>query len=369
VRHTGLVACAIVAAFTGGVLAGCASDPNADLPQLAGPRTVSADWATAEVESPVDMTVHDVHYQLTGPHYSLGLAWVATGTGLDDRDAGALRTDAVRAGQGEQLTIAAVDGASTTAAFEPTGPIEAFAVVNGKTTLLRSLPLAATDYDAPASKTQLIEISAPASASVRLRVIDANQTEELDLHTGKTTGTGYTQTQYDATWQGRTTGTLTTSSPHSTQAVEVELGTQVPTTLANGGAVNHAELTNYQEGIGWAPAGTAFLSVPLPSIDISCPGPTGFECLDYHDNFDNATALTFTPTGAAAIPARAEQQSITIGISGLQSLDDAIFPVPTGAKRGTVAFSLAGSPLVGEDNAAGVWTTPPPPFTLPVNLG
>jgi hypothetical protein len=368
VGRTGVVVGVIVVALAGFQLAGCSSDPNTNLPQLAGPRTVSANWSTADVESPVDMAVRETHYQLVGPHYSLGLAWVATGEALDDRDAGTLDINPVRAAQGDQLTVAAVDGSSTTAAFKPSGPIEVFAVVNGKTTLLRSLPLAATDYGAPAGNTQLIEISAPQSASVRLRVIDTNQTEELDLRTGSTSGTGYRQTQSDASWQGTATATLTTSNPRSSQAAELEVNSQLPTSTTNPGAVDHAELTNYQDGIGWAPTGTEFLTVPLPSLNVTCPGPTGFECLDYEDHFDNASALTFTPDGGAPIPARSEPQSITIGISALQNLDDAIIQVPAATTHGTVAFNLAGSQLVDDGTAEGTWTTAPRPFTLALSF-
>jgi hypothetical protein len=367
VGRTGVVVGAIVVALAGFQLAGCSSDPNTNLAQLTGPRTVSANWSTADVESPVDMTVRETHYQLVGPHYSLGLAWVATGEALDDRDAGTLDINPVRAAQGDQLTVAAVDGSSTTAAFKPSGPIEVFAVVNGKTTLLRSLPLAATDYGAPAGNTQLIEISAPQSASVRLRVIDANQTEELDLRTGSTSGTGYQQAQSDANWQGKATGTLITGSPRSSQAAELEPSSQLPST-SNPGAVDHAELANYQEGIGWAPTGTEFLSVPLPALDLNCVGPTAFECLGTEDHFDNATALTFTPEGGAPVPARSEPQSITIGVSVAQTLGDAIFPVPANTKQGTVTFNLAGSQLVDDGTAEGAWTTAPQPFTLALSF-
>ena len=131
---------------------------------------------------------------------------------------------------------------------------------------MRSLPLAATDDGAPASTTQLIEISAPQSASVRLRVIDTNQTEELDLRTGSTSGTGYRQTQSDASWQGTATATLTTSNPRSSQTAESEVSSQLPTLTTNPGAVDHAELANYQEGIGWARTGTGAPTVPLPTL-------------------------------------------------------------------------------------------------------
>lgn len=371
VRHRGVVvvaAVATVAALAGFQLAGCASDPNANLPQLAGPRTVSANWSIADVESPADMTVRETQSRLIGPHYSLGLAWVATGEALDDRDAGTLNIDPVRAAQGEQLTVAAVDGSFTTAAFAPSGPVQVFAVVNGRTTLLRGLPLAASQYGAQASTTQLIEISAPPNASVRLRAIDASQTEELDLRTGATSGTGYRQTQSDASWHGKATGTLTTGSTRSAETAELELSSQPPTSAANPGAVDHAELANYQEGIGWAPTGTQFLTVPLPTLDTSCLGPTGYRCLGTEDHFDNATALTFTPDGGSPIPARADAQSITIGISIAQSLDNAIFQVPATTVHGTVVFNLAGSRLVDDGRSEGTWTTAPQPFTLALSF-
>lgn len=367
-RRTGLVVGVIVAALAGVQLAGCASDPNAGLPPLATPRTASVSGSIAGIESPDDMSVRDVAYRLVGPHYSLGLSWVATGEALDDRDAETLDIDPVRAAQGQELTVAEVDSRLTAAAFTPAGPIEVFAVVDGKTTLLRSLPLTATAYGASAGTTQLIEISAPTGAPVRLRVLDGNQAEELDLHTGKTTGTGYTQTQSDATWQGKAVGTLRVGSPRSAQTAELDLGTQLPQSSTNVGAVNHAELADYQEGIGWAPAGTEFLTVPLPSVNVTCAGPTGFECLGTEDHFDNSTALTFTPDGGAPVPARPDAQWFTFGISIAQTLNDAIFQVPANTTHGTVALNLAGSRLAEDGKAEGTWVTAPQPCTLALSF-
>ena len=368
-RHTGLVVGVIMAVSASFWAVGCAGDPNADLPQLTTPRTVSAGWITAEGGAPAEMTVRSVDYRLSGPHYSLGIAWVATGVALDGHDAGTLAISPVRAAQREQLTVAAVDGGFTAAAFAPSGPIQVFAVVDGKATPLRELPLAATQYGAPADKTQLIEIGAPVTASVRLRIIDANQTDELDLRTGSTTGTAYHQTQADAVWQGRSSAVLTTNDPRTAQAVGLELATPPPTSVADATSLTHAELENYQEGIGWAQSGTEFLTVPLPAIDMTCPRETEYACIGYEDHFDDSTALSFTPEGGSPIPARAAAQSVKIGLPDLHSLGYAVFPVPAGTTRGTITLTLAGSQLFDDGTAEGTWTTAPQPFTLPVNLG
>jgi hypothetical protein len=106
-----------------GVLTACSYTPT--VPELTGVRTVAVASMIATIESPDGMQVRDaydadgIHERLSGPHFTLGISWVATGQELDARTAQRFAIEPVRAAPGEQLTLVLVSPDATNAAFKP----------------------------------------------------------------------------------------------------------------------------------------------------------------------------------------------------------------------------------------------------------
>jgi hypothetical protein len=357
-RGLGLLSAALLVS----ALAGC-SGSGSDVPVLTGARTVSVNSGVARSAKPKDMSTRSVHYRLVGPHYTLGLTWIATGQQLDATDAKNLGTGPVAAPQGQQLIIAGVDDEATTAAFVPTTPIPVVAVVNGVSTALSGLPLASRTIGSP--DTRLIMVAAAPGATVQLRATDAGQAQVLDLRTGATSGTQFQQLTSRAIWQGQSSATLTGQGGAVTGTVS--LGTQVANGPGQSTRATNATLGNYWEGAGWAAPGQELLAVPLPQVNLYCAGTGVLVCGLLSVDFDDSTALTFAAPGGQPVPARASARSVSLTLPMVNDTAlSAVFPVPAATTGGTVTLDLAKSQLDGSSVPTAPWTVPPQPFTLPL---
>jgi hypothetical protein len=349
VRVLGLLS----AVLAGVALAGCGGSSAAGL-ELTGARTVPATGTTP----PKDMTTHPVRYRLTGPHYTLGVSWVATGQQLDAADAKNLGTEPVTAPQGKELIIANVDETATDAPFAPATPVPVAAVVDGVSTTLSGLPLtsASTGH-------LLIMLAAAPGSTVRLRARDAGQPQELDLRTGATSGTQYQQRSSTAVWQGQSAVAVT--SQGATANGTLTLGTQVARGPGQGLRASNATLSNYWEGVGWAAPGQELLAVPLPQVNIYCAGGGFVTCAFNSVEFDDSAAITFTAPGGQPIPARAASRSLQLAMPMVNDTAlSAVFAVPAATTGGTVTLDLAKSQVTGNSAPTVPWTAPPQPFTL-----
>jgi hypothetical protein len=343
------------------LLAACSSPSAPPTPELTEVRTASVDTMTALGHSPSDMEVRNFHDRgLSGPHYTLGISWIATGQELHGTDADKFGVQPVRAPGGKQLVIVAVSPTATSTRFPPGTPVRVDAVVDGASTPLSGLPLAENPASQPmAEKTELVLLSATRQASMKLRVTDDGQTQELDLRTGTASGHGYQQRDTKIDWKGESPAVL----PPPLNVAPVTLALKNPTVLTTSqqylGATDHAYLTNYQNS-GWAAPGQAFLTVPMPSLD--CPA----FCSPYHMTFDDATAFTFAPTGGKPIPAPPTARDMPLGfvLNTSPAPANIIFTVPDNVTDGTVTFDLAKSRLVSNDGKNTPWTKAPHAYTV-----
>lgn len=324
---------------------------------LTGVRAADVESATSTVEVPYDMHVRTMRDTplLVGPHYSLGLSWIATGRELNPRSAQNLGVRPVRAAAGQELVLAVISPRATSAAFKPKKPATASVLVDGAATPVQGLPLA--DSETTASDTVLIMVGAKPRSSVRLEVTDSGRRLDLDLRTGVVSGQGaFTQRDSDVKWRGGSRVMLPNSGVPSLGSGRLSLSNHVTTQAP---FADHATLTNYQGG-KWAPAGRAFLTLPLPSI--SCDAMLG---MTYSVKFNDSTAFSFTPDGGGKT-VRAEGEKRDVGFASVPTSTTAtvVFSVPDKTTGGTVAFDLRNARVVDADDKGGPWVRPPGVFKL-----
>ena len=365
--RAGCVVLAMIGSIT--LMSGC-SPTRQQLPVLTGVRSVSIEsYRTFSVPFLDDLKSANLRDAVVrGPHYTLGIAWTATG-GEVRKSAEALRLAPVRAAEGKQLLLAAVNPKLTYAAFEPspTDNVIVEVVVDGTATKLDGLPLPPpTTFGGAAVQTRLLVLSARPKAPVQLRVTDAGRTNSIDLRTGKPAVDakgGYLQRQADVNWEGespvvlvnrfgyRNPGPLEVSDTFTVQAVP-------------------ASLTTYRPGRGWAAPGRAYLSVPAPNVSFGAGISVFFGTL--HAAFDDANAFALQLPYGKPIPAVSLRRDITLGLSGQGARQAAlVFVVPADMSSGGVSFDLARTRLseaVGTGRRSVPWAQAPKPFTLPLTL-
>jgi hypothetical protein len=121
---------------------------------LAGTQVVSVQWSNLlHVPHGGGMKQQEFYdRRLVGPHYTLGIAWVATGQWIDAKSASDLGIHPVRAPKGRELVVVAVAPEATTAAFKPSMPPPAQVLVNGTATPLPvyRYPTVAASHTVPA---------------------------------------------------------------------------------------------------------------------------------------------------------------------------------------------------------------------------
>ncbi|HEX3792123.1 MAG TPA: hypothetical protein VHW44_29945 [Pseudonocardiaceae bacterium] len=353
-----------------GCLTACSTAPAAPTePELTGVRAVTVPVGTPQSLPPGDLTVKDRNCgELTGPHYTVGIAWIATGQVLDEFSAQYLDVQPIQAAPGQRLTIVSIDPTVTEAPFAASDPIFVDAVVDGHATTLPGLPLPDTS-PMPASNGELIMISAPTTATLQLRATDDGRAQLLDLRTGQQSGSAFTHRDStvdgtpSATSNARLTGPghTATATLSAAPAFTVDPN-QVATTHSVG-------LADYQEGIGWAPPGQAFATLSAPQVSCVQPSDDWF-CAAYTLDFTDSTAFSFTPTGGTAIPADAQDRTVNLDGVPDDSSNAVIFRVPATTTGGTITWNLgAAHPTTDTTDGTMHWSTPPQPFTIAVTFG
>lgn len=342
-----------------GSLTACSSEPV-----LAGPRTVTVPALKAATFGYPDLTPHTLRGALLdGPHYSLAVGWVATGEKLEKNAADLLGTSPVRAADGEQLVVAAVDAARTYAAFTPDHehPVRVSVLVGGHATPLPKLPLRPSHDAYGPANTRVIEVSAAPGTPVRLRAVDDRHTEELDLRTGRVLVDTYRVLQGRARWDSEVPVAAFWRGRIDRDSI-VALN-------ANGAENARASLTTYTPAYGWAPKGQAFLSVPMPRLVCGL-----VVCGILHEQFDDAQAFRFKPSHGRPVAAEKGHRDLRLESAGGEKADAAVvFEVPDRVRAGTVALRLAAAKLTEASGHSSkhrtvAWSRPPGPLTLPLRL-
>lgn len=339
-------------------------------PEMTGVRTVTLTGLLGLGPPPYD----DVRSKnvtgavLRGPHHTLGVAWTGISDELD-RSAGYLRMPRVRAAEGEQLFLAAIDPELTYAPFDrtPETPVFVEVDVGGTSTKLDGLPLPTTPPGATATETRLIVIAARPDESLRLRVTDAGRTNSLDLRTGEPVGGSagiYMQRQGDAWWSGESPAVVAANG--LLQADTMRVGDAFVTTVRP-----LASLTTYQPARGYAAPGRAFLWVPAPILDFN-----PFLTAGLHVAFSDASVFTLRLPSGVAIPARPYNRDIDLLRSRISKPQPGVvFDVPADINSGIVVFDVARGRLTQETGAGASagrqrlsWTRAPAAFKLSVVL-
>jgi hypothetical protein len=345
-------------------LTACSTPP----PTFTGVRIQSVP-RSSEMLSPaaIDDDLHSTSphgASLNGPHYTVDVDWIATGTSVDGRDADHLGVAPMRAPKGDRLVIVGIDPTDTYSAFGD-GRVDVTLTVDGRVTRVPELPLAP---DAgPEGDTVLLMISALTEAALRLRATDAGRYEELDLGTGKVITNSYDMRQ---------SGTVTWSGSTSVRYDDWDFG-PAPAELAAGpdaiGASEVASLTSYTPDLTWAPKGSAYLTVPAPGLIAETSGPWTVRYDQMHERFDDRSVFTFRTRDGRTIRASSGRRDMWLAPIKDDPASPITFVVPADTTGGTVTMNLAPAQLTvgtsSPDRRNISWTKVPKPFTLSVSLG
>lgn len=353
-----------VLAATAAVVAGCSSTApsTAPPPKLAGVQVVSVPGSNLLSVPHGGMKVQQFQNRLVGPHYTLGIAWVATGQWIDAKSASDLGIQPVRAATGTDLVVVALAPEASAAAFQPSTPPPAEVLVNGTATPLPGVPLP-DSAGQPYGTGKLILLSAAPQASLQLRVTDDGKAQTLDLRTGAASGAGYWQRHSVIEWKGEAPVVEpdTSGTPGLAALGAGTLSVTNPGATSQPHRGDYAILNNYQNG--WAPQGQAFLTVPVPNLS----GPSMFSMVAGEPNqvrFNDAAAFSFTPANGRAVPAVPAVETLPLTDADLASVSTVVFHVPDNTTAGTLTFDLRTSQLVDENDKTFSWIKPPQPFTL-----
>ena len=335
-------------------------------PTFTGVRTASIDGSTVWTPTGDDWDLRTLRTAvLDGPHYTLGLSYISTGTTLDDDDARKLGIASMRAPKGSELVVAEVDPTAFYAAYGG-GHVDVSVTVGGSATPIQGLPIPPQSNPSYAAHTTVILVSAPRGAPLRLRATDAGRTDELDLRSGEVLVNNFDLRQSKTIqWSGSSAlrydsdgmpypGYLTAglSSP------DVESVTAV------------ASLTSYTADLKWAPKGSAILVVPAPGVTASNPLYASL-----HEEFDDRDVFAFRTEDGRTVPAQPNSRDLLLAPVSQNGDDNAVsFIVPAGTTSGTVSMNLARARLKkeldgrGDKRATVSWVRAPAPFTLKVTL-
>lgn len=349
-------------------------------PAFTGVRIVSVD-GISEMTAGIgtgDLRQRTLHGAvLDGPHYTMAVGWIATGTTLDDATARELGIAAARAPEGRQLVMAGIDPSYTYAAFGRKH-VDVNVTVAGRTTPVPGLPLppqpSDLPADMPASRTSIILVSAPRNAPLRLRATDAGRTEELDLRTGRVLADSFDIRQSDTLhWSGSRDVECPPADGVSAQGELTAGVTNLDTTTVT----EAASLSSYLPGYGWAPKGLAILIVPAPSLEAS---GNLILCGAAHEQFNDRDVFTFHARNNVTVRAMPYQRDIDLLRSPVSGDSTPItFLVPANTASGKVIMDLGHARLTTETGYSTVqdaspkrmtihWAKTPAPFTLKIAL-
>lgn len=327
--------------------------------------------------APADMTATaypDGSGFLTGPHFSVRLAWRATGPAVTEQAVGPLASiDPTRAADGEEVLVVAVDPSPRGGQWElgddakPTAEL----VAADRVTALELLPLADSETIAPIPQGgALVVASVPTGAPVTLRVTDAGRTQSLDVRTGRL-GEDAIAAYYRPNTQELSQSTeltaAVTSSPYGTDPTPLTMAFE-PAAGSPGHPI--AMLAPYRPAAGWARPNRAWLTVPRPAV---ATGPR-LDAPFYTLAIDDPTVFALRLPDGTMVPALPGSSTMYVSVEDLTpnlGRADVVFDVPADFRVGVVVTSLGAAPVTasyGDAKRAGHWAPAPPAVETPIAL-
>ncbi len=378
-----------VTACAGALLTGCTTDPAtpaalaqedqkiAALPELpSGTVREITRNVPAPMVPPPDMSLvaHPAGKgYLTGPHFGLKIAWVATGRAITDHPANPPASEPVRAAPGQELLVFQVDPAIRTGHWvrrdTDQAPV-AELVVAGVPTKLAKLPLRpSTGRFTPPRDGLLVVAGVPVGAPATVRVTDAGRTQTVDVRTGLRASdaiTGYyRKTTRKLAWRRDDVPIGVSVAGHIYRGtLDLGLRSYAPSRILSDPAVL---LTPYTPSNGWAAPGRAWLTVPRPTLSGNVlPGPL------LTLKVDDPTSFQLRLPDGTVLPAApgSRQTPITLGSLGDPG-PDLTFDVPADFRTGTYVMRLDTAAVIGEYRNAKLparWTPAPGTAEIPIDL-
>jgi hypothetical protein len=346
------------------LLSGCTRRSNMDghtlPPQAAG----SVEELTVRAPGGVRARAAGDAADLTGPHYTVDVDWVATGPMIRDELTPAVpELTRRRAADGQELFVVAVSAEQTNGFFplgtapRPTAELS----VDGRTTPLPSLPLPPQDGPVPVpAEGVLLVASVPKGAPVTLSVTDEGRTRTTDLRAGeRVSGDG-------------------DFGPGARDLLDFD--TTVPVAFTGGAATlriaasamaefdpKQALLAPWTPGQGWAAEGRAWLVVPQPVV--STPLMTDMSGLVLV--VDDPAVFTVVADGTPHPEIGGTRALTTLAAEYTPTTDPLVFDVPAGLAAATFTMDFAAmgvtAQFYGGDRTV-TWTPPPAPFTVPLTF-
>lgn len=311
---------------------------------------------------------------LNGPHFSVKLSWMATGTAIEENGFYLVRDlEPRRAGDGQELVVFAVSpeyaGGQWTLGSQP--PPIAELVIDGQEQALHLVPLP-DDQDVPVEIPDddgaLVVASVPEGAQVQLRVTDLGRTQTLDVRSGKRgvdAITGYYQpySQELSFSERARAGFSVRGVPYPMKINLRDRGlTDVNVHQPQ------AFLAPWAPKRGWAPKGRAWLLMPHPILSTeytpSAPEPVFL--------VSEPSVFQVRLPGGKAIPelgGRYRHKTWLAETGGRRA--DLVFSVPADFRAGTFEVVLANLGLLARYRNAtlpGLWSPAPKTVKLSIDL-
>ncbi len=310
---------------------------------------------------------------LTGPHFGLKIAWVATGRAITGHPPNLPVNEPVRAAPGQELLVFQVDpavrsGHWTRRDADPAPVAEL--VVAGVPIKLAKLPLrpSAGRFGLPRDGL-LVVAGVPVGVPVSVRVTDAGRTQTVDVRTGLRASDEiagyYRKTTQKLVWRRDDVPIGVSVAGHSYRGtLDMGLKSYAPSRILSDPAVL---LTPYSPGNGWAAPGHAWLTVPRPTLSGNVlPGPLLTLKVD-----DPASFQLRLPDGTVVPAAPGSRETpITLGSLGDPG-PDLTFDVPADFRTGTYVARLGAAAVIGEYRDAKLparWAPGPEPAEIPIDL-
>ncbi len=386
---TGVIACmwtqvpALLAAAAT-FLAGCSvtrssEDPRSaeevrisSLPSVASNTVEEFEALPGQVEPPEDLTVRTFPRgtaALRGPHFALGLSWVATGKAIFEGSSlvliGTLK--ARRPAEGEELMVLAVDpeyvGGQWKLGDRPKPVAEL--VIDGTPRALTKAPLRSPEPPGVAGSGLLVVASVAKGAPVRLRVTDLDKVQTLDVLAGKRGADAI------AGYYRPTTQKLEFERDLPAGIVVRGVPYPVPLKILDRPMTSFTEpfamLAPWTPVQGWAPDGRAWLVLPGPvvSAEFSSTSPV------LELAIDEPTALRVRLPDGAEVRELGGTRQVSTLTAQTNPAAELIFDVPAGFTTGTYLVDLGTAGIKAhfrDGPLAGRWQPAPPPVEVPLNL-
>jgi hypothetical protein len=332
------------------------------------------------VEPPVEMAHHAFptgSAVLRGPHFGLGIDWVATGPGLVPRYHPELDPfDGLRAADGQELMVISIDPQFSGGQWQPPGGASdnnpaAELIVDGHAHVLSKVPLTSPTLPAPPLDSVLLAVSVRKNAPVELQVNDAGRTQTINVRTGVRVADaipGYYRptTQTLKLDRPLPAGIVVRGVPYP---LDLTIAVTAPIAQVVAGGP-FAMLAPWTPDQGWAAPGHAWLVLPSPTLG---GGLTKNEPVVSLTVDDPAVCHVRLPDGTL-VPALAGTKTMS-SLDGVRAFvkspPDLTFNVPADFTTGTYLMDLSRTPVVAgfrDGDIPARWQPAPAVVDLPLNL-